>query len=105
MTAAEVFDYANARAKSRWDHDIQVAYLNAYLSLFQPVYDPKKFPKVDQFLSGSKKTKVYSEKDWKALIAAVEGNWGKPLTEKEARKLRKDNLRRLKGKKHGIGRQ
>lgn len=79
---------------------MQIAYINAQLSLYQN--DPSKFPKVDKFLSGSNHRKHYSVQDWKALIHAVEANWGAPLSAEDAKKARKENLRRAR-ERNGIG--
>lgn len=101
LTASEVFDYATTRSRAKWDHDIQVAYINAQLSLYGTLFDGKKWPSVDKFLSNSKHRKEYSVQDWKALITAVEANWGTPLTAAEAKKARKENLRRAR-ERNGI---
>lgn len=75
---------------------MQIGYVNAQLSLYGTLFDGKKWPSIDRFLSSSKQRKEYSVQDWKALIHAVEANWGNSLTEAEAKKARKENLRRAR---------
>jgi len=107
LTACEVFDYAKVRAKAKWDHDVQIAYLNAHLSLYGTLFDGKKFPSVDKFLSKDQSDKpkpAMSKEAWKAMVAGLKANWG-TVSEKEAKHLRSENLRQIRKKQNGNNRR